>query len=385
MATPTVLLSHILALTLGFGLSVALIPLIIRLAHRFDVLDRPDGSRRLHKVAVPRLGGVAVMAATVIAAGAVTLWQGSLGPLDVPYEGVLPGLITGATIVFFTGIADDLYGVRPRLKIVAQSIAAIAVIASGFQIEQLALSTTSTAISLGPLAIPITMLWIVGMTNAFNLIDGVDGLAGTIGLIALATAVGVDLFLHDARMLAISMALLGALFGFLRFNSSPARIFLGDSGSMTLGYFVSIRLVLASTDAEGRTFFLVPLFVLAFPLLDTAISIARRWVRGDPLSRADGRHVHHHMLALGLSARFTVEILGLFFLGVAAVGLSVAFAPPQFTLALLVASGVVVFPAAFYGAKWLRDREFVEIDGALSSVVRQARTEARERVSPKGP
>jgi UDP-GlcNAc:undecaprenyl-phosphate GlcNAc-1-phosphate transferase len=370
---------HAIALGGGFAAAVALIPLIIRLSVKYHWLDMPD-ERRVHKTPVPRLGGVAIFVATALVAGILLAVAFARHTVVIGYPQLLPGVVIGATIIFLTGLFDDLKGITPRTKLVAQTVAAMAVVAYGFKIDVLALTPGSPTVALGVLALPITVLWIVGMTNAFNLIDGVDGLAGTVALIALATSIGVDLYLHDFRALFITVAMLGAVFGFLRFNNHPAKIFLGDSGSMTLGFFLSIRLVIASTGENGHLYFLVPLFALAYPLLDTFIAIARRWLRGHPFSRADGRHVHHQVLALGLSTPRTVEVLGLFFAGVAALGLSVTFAPPQFTFAFILGAAVLLFSSMFYGVRWLRYGEFSELGASIASVVRNARVVVQEKI-----
>jgi UDP-GlcNAc:undecaprenyl-phosphate GlcNAc-1-phosphate transferase len=374
------LLQHLTALLVGFGVTTLLIPRIIKFAHKNAVLDYPNDRRRMHRMPVPRLGGVAIFIGTTAGGAVMIAWGSFSGTIDLPFPTVLPGIIMGATLIFVTGLVDDLRGVQPRGKLIAQALAAGCVVAFGFSIDTVALSTSGSTLNLGLLSIPITIAWIVGMTNAFNLIDGADGLAGTFALIALVTAVGVDLYLHDARSLAITVAMLGAVFAFLRFNHSPARIFLGDAGSMTIGFFLSIRLVIASTTTDGRTIMLVPLFALAFPLVDTAIAIARRWLAGHPFSRADGRHIHHQVLALGIPTRLTVDLLGLFFLAVAALGLSISFAPPRFTLAFMVGTLILLFAAFFYGTRWLRYGEFAELAKSVRSVFRFARTVVREKI-----
>lgn len=370
---------HLVALVGGFGVSVALLPVIIQQAVKRHWLDMPD-ARRVHKAPVPRLGGISIFLATVLVAGAILGIGATTGALSVGYPRLLPGIVIGATIVFLTGLFDDLRGISPSGKLVAQTLAAVITVGFGFEINSVALFEGSSAISLGVLAVPLTVLWIVGMTNAFNLIDGADGLAGRVALIALSTAVGVELILHGDRSLIITLTMLGAVIGFLRFNNTPARIFLGDSGSMTLGFFLSIRLVLASTSEGGATYALVPLFALAFPLLDTAIAIARRWLRGHPFSRADGRHIHHQLLALGLSTRHTVDLLGLVFALVAVLGASVVFAPPRFTAAFMLAVATLMFALLVYGARWLRYTEFVELGASVASVFRNARSVVQEKL-----
>jgi UDP-GlcNAc:undecaprenyl-phosphate GlcNAc-1-phosphate transferase len=376
----SLLLQHIAAFTLGLSVTWLLIPVIIHQAHERGMLDEPDGERRLHRTAVPRLGGVGIFIGTAVTSLIVLAIGFGTGQANLPYPTLLPGVALGAALIFATGLVDDLRGLGPRGKLVLQTLAAIAVVGFGFRIDNLILTATGGSLSLGYLSIPLTIFWIVGMTNAFNLIDGVDGLAGSVALIALATSIGVDIYLHDPRSLVISLAMLGAVFGFLRYNNNPARIFLGDSGSMTLGFFLAIRLVISSTTTDGRTYALVPLFALAFPLLDTFIAIARRWLRGHPFSRADGRHIHHQLLALGLAPRLAVDLLGIVFAGVAALGISITFAPPQFTLAFFFATILLAIATFVYGARWLRYGEFAELALSVASVIRNARLVVREKI-----
>lgn len=375
----TPLILHVAAFCAAFGLTVFLIPRIIKLATERQWLDIPD-DRRVHKTPIPRLGGVAIVVATTLFGAGTTLVVSALGLLPAAASTLWPAIGIGTFVVFFTGLLDDLQGITPRGKLIAQTAAALIVVSQGFVIESLALTPEGSALPLGWFGPALTVLWIVGMTNAFNLIDGIDGLAGTIALIAIVTAIGVDLYVHEPRALFVLVALLGAVFGFLRFNNSPARIFLGDSGSMTLGFFLSIRLLMSSTAPTGQLYFLIPLCALAFPLLDTVIAIARRWLRGDPFSRADGRHIHHQLLAVGLNARRTVELLGAFFAGLAVLGVSVTMAPPQFTFALMLGLGTLGFVSVFYGARWLRYGEFAELGKSIASVVRNARSVVREKI-----
>ena len=371
---------HLGALALGFGVSVAVIPAINRLAHREGILDRPSDDRRAHTVPVPRLGGVAIFLGTVIATAVVMGLGLATGSLDLPYPTLLPGVVIGVSVVFLTGLADDIRGLSPRAKLALQTAAALAVVAFGFTIDQLTLGPTGPALALGLLALPVTILWIVGMTNAFNLIDGIDGLAGSMAVVALAACIGVDIYLHDPRSLIISLAMLGAVVGFLRHNTHPATIFLGDSGSMTLGFFLAIRTVISATSDEGVTYALVPLTALAFPLLDTGVAIARRWLRGHAFSRADGRHIHHQLLALGLPVRSAVTLLVGLFILVAVIGVSVSFAPPRLTLAFVLMGGVLLFAVAVYGTRWLEYSEFTELAGSFASVIRHARWVVQQKI-----
>jgi len=337
----------------------------------------------MHSQPIPRLGGVAIFISTALAVGLVLAGQWIIAGKRpaMPLGTLLPGVLLGATIVFLTGLLDDIRSVAPRLKLLAQTAAALAVVAYGFPAENFALAPGGSVVHLGWFAAPLAVLWIVGVTNAFNLIDGVDGLAGTFALIGLATCIAADFMFAGQSVLSITLAMAGAVFAFLRYNQSPARIFLGDSGSMTLGFFLAVRSVVSATGPDGKTiYFLIPLVALAFPIADTFIAIARRWLRGHHISRADGRHVHHQLLALGLSAPRTVELLGFVFSAFAVVGLSVVFAPPKFTLALLGGASILGFALFLYGVRFLKYSEFVQFGASIASVIRSARSVVRDKV-----
>lgn len=371
-----------MAPVVGFVLGLVFTPLVIRVANRYGLLDIPSDDRRLHSEPVPRLGGVAVFAATVCAVSALLIadWVTVGRRPDAPLGALLPGVLLGCTIVFFTGLLDDLRGVAPRFKLIAQTAAALAVVAYGFRSQSFGLAPGGAIVQIGWLGVPLAILWIVGITNAFNLIDGVDGLAGSFALIGLVTCVAADLLLHEQSVLVVTLAMVGAVLAFLRFNKAPARIFLGDSGSMTIGFFLAVRAVIAATGPDGTIYFIIPLVALAFPITDTFIAIARRWLRGHHLSRADGRHVHHQLLALGLSSTRVVELLGVTFAAFATIGLSVVFAPPKFTLALFVGASILGFAFIVYGVRFLQYSEFMEFGRSVVSVIRSARTVVKHKV-----
>jgi len=364
---------------ISFGIAIALMPWVMATAREYRILDYPDGDRRIHRQPIPRLGGIAIFIATSIAATLVFFWDSLDSSFQIPPSTIMPGVILGSVIVFATGVVDDLRNVSPKFKLVAQTTAALIVVAYGFRIDSISLSGEASH-ALGILSVPITVLWIVGMTNAFNLIDGVDGLAASFALIGFTVAIGVDLVLHGARALVITASTLGAVFAFLHFHRSPARIFLGDSGSMTLGFFLSIRLVTAATTTEHVTYAIIPIFALAYPITDTMIAIARRWLRGHPFSRADGRHIHHQVLALGLSARRTVDLLGLVFCAIAIMGVSIALAPPSVTIALGSLVLLALFVTFFYAVRWLRYTEFIEFGHSVASVLLNARNHVKNKI-----
>jgi UDP-GlcNAc:undecaprenyl-phosphate/decaprenyl-phosphate GlcNAc-1-phosphate transferase len=370
-----------LALVLGFAFAYVMIPSIIRLATRLRILDFPSDARRIHQKAVPRLGGVAVFLSVALALITLSLLGDVQGVDGIATDELLP-LGIAVSIVFITGLIDDIKGVRPRWKVLAQVSAALIIVSATNSIvpHSLVFATGFGSVSLGIFAAPLTIFWIVGVTNAFNLIDGMDGLAGTAALIGMAVCIGLDVFTSTSQSPELMLAAAGAVVAFLAFNGHPARIFLGDSGSMLLGFLLSVRLLASSTGIDGSTYFLVPLFALALPLMDTAIAIARRWLRGDRFSEADGRHIHHQILALGVSPRVTIELLGFFFAAIAVLGISIAFAPARFTLALMLGTSALLFVTFWYGLRWLRYHEFQALGDSMASAMRNARRVIQEKI-----
>jgi UDP-GlcNAc:undecaprenyl-phosphate GlcNAc-1-phosphate transferase len=370
----------ILTASAAYGLSVLSIPPLIRFAVAHEWLDVPEDNRRVHTVPVPRLGGVALVVAAAVAAAVPLLIAASAGQPLLRQGHLLPAFIVGTMVVFFTGVVDDLVGLSPGRKLLAQIVAAIIIVSAGFRLDALTLVPGGAIFSTGPFAAPLALLWIVGVTNAFNLIDGIDGLAGTIAVFAILAMMFVEFVASGMQPFYIPVAVLGATLGFLKFNGAPARIFLGDGGSMALGYFLAVRSVLASTGPRGDVYALLPIVILAFPLLDTFLAMGRRWLRGIPISSADGRHVHHQLLALGLTTQQTVRLIGGAALCFSALGISIVFAPPQLTLALMLGGGGLAILFLFYAVRWLEYGEFMELGASAAATLRHARGRVRNRI-----
>lgn len=310
-----------LALLSGL-LAYGLTPLVRRTAIRLGAVDHPD-ARKVHLRQIPRLGGVAVAAAAGLTLALAALFDRFYAPffqLDLARWG---GLWLGMIPVVAAGVWDDIRPLKAVPKFALQGLGAGIAIWSGFLIEGIGLGP-EYALDLGALAYLVTLLWIVGVTNAFNLIDGLDGLAGGMALIAAAALAGITFLNGDTQTALLLAVLCGALLGFLPYNFHPARIFLGDSGSLVLGFVLS--LVAIRSAQKGATFVavLVPLLVLGIPLFDTLVAIARRFLRAvegglregggfrDRLAevfQADRGHLHHVLLRKGFSHRGTVLIL----------------------------------------------------------------------------
>jgi UDP-GlcNAc:undecaprenyl-phosphate GlcNAc-1-phosphate transferase len=369
-------LFFILAVAIGTG--AILTPLVIRFAVAWGLYDAPHGDRRVHTEPLPRLGGVAVFASVIVSLLAMAVASVVGVRLVSASPGFFYGVLFGGGIIFATGLIDDLRGLRPMSKFAAQIAVALVVSHFGFRIN--AVDFGSGVVSLGLFSLPVTVLWIVGVTNAFNLIDGLDGLATGIAIVALAMTLTVSVVLGNAEVIFLCVALLGALVAFLRYNFSPARIFLGDSGSLFIGFMLAVLSVFGSQTSSGVVLMLVPLFALAIPLIDTTLAILRRWLRGRPLSEADGRHIHHRLLALGLSHRGAVIVLYTAAALLAVLGLSLVLAPSPAIFSIGVAGGGGMLVLLFFGMRRLRYHEFVEAGMVLTTALGQARRVIRGRI-----
>jgi UDP-GlcNAc:undecaprenyl-phosphate GlcNAc-1-phosphate transferase len=359
----------------AFVVTSITIPPLARRARMFGLLDWPGAGHHKHTLPLPRLGGVAVFAGLVAALTAATLMsdaapQAQQAIFRLHHQTV--ALVVAGGILFVIGLLDDLKDIPPLAKLLGQTAAAAVVCYYGFRIDALSV-VPGTVMHLGWLAVPVSILWIVGMSNAFNLIDGLDGLAGGVALIGLlATATSAWLF-GNTMTPWYAIMLAGALLGFLRFNYPPAKIFLGDSGSLVVGFLLAVLTVKGATRPDGSVSALIPLFALSYPLLDTGIAILRRWLRGVPLSRADDRHIHHQLCAIGLTPTRAVGLIYLESAGVALFGLCTAFAPPELTAAMTAACVGLFVVILFCIVRWLGYHEFLELSDSIVSMTRAAR------------
>ena len=285
---------------LGMGIVFLVVPLVLRSALATRLFQRGQDLHHTHQKPVPRLGGLALVAAFV----GVEIFVAAVCPeqrTSVP--GRLAVVITSLAM-FMLGFWDDLKPLGAKRKLLGQVLIAAAVCAFGIGIQRFKIPFTTTIIELGGWGVLITVLWLVGMTNLINLIDGVDGLAGGICLMLMALLAYVGHQSGSYELLVSGMA--GALLGFLWFNFPPARIYLGDGGAYFLGFQIGLFAILSSHKGTVFAALVAPLFVLALPIIDTALAILRRGLRGLPVFRPDRRHIHHHLLDMGLSRRKVV-------------------------------------------------------------------------------
>jgi UDP-N-acetylmuramyl pentapeptide phosphotransferase/UDP-N-acetylglucosamine-1-phosphate transferase len=296
LLAPSLTAIVVLVLTALIG-SLVLTPVAGLVAKRFGIVDRP-GVRKIHREPIPYLGGAAIFGAMVLAAIAVLLVVRDPVASALRVDPQLPWILVGAIAMFGTGLADDVWHIRARHKFVLQFAAASLVYATGTRIEGIRL-TDDLLLEFGIFSYAITILWIVGITNAVNFIDGVDGLAASICAVGAAAAGYLAWDQGNLAMAATMLALFGSLVGFLVYNLHPAKIFLGDAGSLFLGFLVASTALASGARTPALLGIAVPAAALSVPILDTLLSIGRRLLeRRSPFS-PDRHHIHHRLLELG--------------------------------------------------------------------------------------
>ncbi len=285
-----------LALVVAFVASILLTPLVKRLAYRLGAVDKPN-YRKVHDHVMPRLGGLAIFVAFLI--GVVIL-----RPMD---ESMIAILI-GSFVIIVTGVLDDMYEISPKAKLLGQTLAAAIVIFFGdIQIEFINLPFGGE-LNFGYLSIPLTLIWIIGITNAINLIDGLDGLAAGVSTIALLTLAAMAFIMGNVFVLAIALLLAASSSGFLFYNFHPAKIFMGDTGSLFLGFMISVLALLGFKNVAFVSL-VIPIIMLGVPISDTFFAIVRRLLNKQPPFSPDKSHLHHRLMSIGFTHRQTVLII----------------------------------------------------------------------------
>jgi UDP-GlcNAc:undecaprenyl-phosphate GlcNAc-1-phosphate transferase len=331
LGVPFILVHAAVAAAVSALVTMLLVPLVARIAISARVFDLPGG-RRDHGQATPRLGGLAIAGGLVLGAGAatVTAWR-IVGPRLSRNE--LAALVIATAIVFLTGLVDDLVGLSVGTKFLAESVAALVVVGAGWRFSVLGVPG-GHAVALGSLGPIVTILWLVGVTNAINLVDGLDGLAS--GVVAIiAASMSVYAFLQENPGSLILMAAVGgACLGFLQQNWAPARIFMGDAGALTLGFLLAAMCVHSSIKASATVAILVPILALGLPVMDTLLVMAVRFQgrshsgvtsRFFAMFSPDQSHVHHQLQRWARSRKQVVTILYLVTLAFCALALVVAY------------------------------------------------------------
>lgn len=275
--------------------SLILTPIVIKVSHKLGVVDQPN-FRKVHKNPTSVLGGTVILLSFLLG-----IWLGH------PIETEVKPLVIGAVLIYLVGLIDDIYDLTPIIKLLGQVIAALVVVYYGVTIDFISLPIGPT-IHFGILGIPITVVWIVAITNAINLIDGLDGLASGVATIALMTIGFIAILQANIFIMMICSVLIGALLGFLFFNFHPAKIFLGDSGALLIGFIVGFLSLLGFKNITFVSLFF-PIVILAVPFIDTLFAMIRRVKKGQHIMQADKSHLHHKLLELGYSHRQTVILI----------------------------------------------------------------------------
>lgn len=292
------LLYIILAVIVAFLISFAATPVVIGIAKKIKAIDVPKDERRVHKKPIPLIGGLAIFYGFLISVLCFCV-----------IDEAVAGIILGAIVIVITGVIDDKYNLPAKAKLLMQIVSAIIVVAFGVEMKYIENPFTGSYITLGWLSLPITVIWIVGVTNAINLTDGLDGLAAGISTIASLSLLVLIMFTDNLNLAIMTAALAGAGFGFLPYNFNPAKIFMGDTGSMFLGYMLSCISVQGLMKTYTVISFAIPILVLGLPIFDTIFAIVRRIVTGRSIMSPDRGHLHHRLLDMGFSQRQTVAIL----------------------------------------------------------------------------
>lgn len=335
---------YIMAFLVAIGMALLLTPGVIVLARKTGALDAPD-SRKVHKRPIPRIGGVGIYLSFMIAICSVVSIVHL--PSDVSYEMV--GLLLSGTLIVIVGVIDDYKNLPAKVKLLGQIMAAcVLVLVFDVRIDFIT-DPFGDYLYLEYLAVPATVFWIVGLTNTVNLIDGLDGLAAGVSTIACITICLVALEQNIILIAVLTAALAGSACGFLYYNFNPARIFMGDSGSMFLGFMLAGISVIGAVKCAATIALIVPILALGLPILDTTFAIIRRYRGGAPIFKPDRGHLHHRLLDMGFTQRQAVLLM---YVVSALLGLSaVVLTEVNTTVAVVILA--VVLASVLFGAKKL--------------------------------
>jgi UDP-GlcNAc:undecaprenyl-phosphate GlcNAc-1-phosphate transferase len=337
------MITYLVAFLSAVMVSTILTVAVRNCAVRYGWVDQAKTSRKIHGTPVPRLGGIAIVCGFFAPLFGLLLVDSSVGRVFVGNTDLVSGLFCCGISTAFLGLYDDVRGSGAKLKFAIQFAAAGALYSLGFRIDHIA-NPFGDPLPLGMLSIPFTVFWIVGIINAMNLIDGLDGLAGGVALFAVAANFFLA-FAHGDVLLCLVMASLGgAVLGFLIFNFNPASIFMGDTGSMFLGFVLATVSIKTSTKSGTAVAMLVPILALGLPIMDTLLAVLRRSLLGRAIFSSDKEHIHHRLMSvLVVSHRSAVLILYGVCCLFAMTALGMAYANSAQGAMLLLGISVVVF------------------------------------------
>ncbi|MDD6254993.1 MAG: MraY family glycosyltransferase [Eubacteriales bacterium] len=293
-------MKYLMIILLSFAISCVVTPFAIKIAPRIGAMDVPRDKRRMHTKPMPRFGGISMFLGTEISLA-----------LFLHSDPKVIAIIIGGACIYAVGAADDIRGLPAKVKLALQILSAIVIYVGGIQIDFVRNPFNQHTYLFFPswLSFIITIIWIVGITNTINLIDGLDGLAAGVAAIA-SGCIAYSAILSGQFEVGLAMfAVSGGAIGFLPYNFHPAKIFMGDSGSLYLGFMIAAVSILGSTKGATLIATIVPFLVLGLPIFDTAFAIIRRWVNGYPIMEADKGHLHHRIMNTGIGQRRTVLIM----------------------------------------------------------------------------
>lgn len=338
----------LLMLLVAGGVSLLLTPVVKAFSFKVGAVDVPKDSRRMHDHPIPRLGGLAIFFGFLVAV-----------LLFVPIDRAKQGMLLGAVIIVVLGIFDDIYALSAKLKFVVQIGAALVATLLGNRIERLTnpnIFSDNPLWELGWLSIPVTVLWIVTITNAVNLIDGLDGLACGVSTISSLTMLVIALLVSEQDVAMVMAALAGACIGFLPYNFNPAKIFMGDTGSTFLGFIMATMSVQGMFKMYNIISFVVPFLMLGLPIFDVCFAVVRRISKGQSPMAPDRSHVHHKLIDMGMSQK---QAVGTLYVISAILGLSAVVLTTSGALkAILILIAMTL--AAAIGWKLYKGTHFVE-------------------------
>ena len=289
---------------LAFCLCLVSTPIFRNIFLKLGIVDRPDGHRKLHTKDIPRVGGIAIALSYALALGLLLAFAPHGARIFIRHKVLLLSLLAPAGLVFATGLIDDLVGLRPRAKLLGQGVAAVLAVALGARITLVNGHPASPWIT-----IPLSIFWLLACSNALNLIDGLDGLASGVALFATLTTLLAAILQGNTGLAMATIPLAGCLLAFLRYNFNPASVFLGDCGSLTIGFLLGCFGLIWSQKSATFLGMAAPMMALALPLIDVSLSISRRYLSKRPIFQADRGHIHHRLLALGFTPRHVALIL----------------------------------------------------------------------------
>ncbi|MCK4376445.1 MAG: undecaprenyl/decaprenyl-phosphate alpha-N-acetylglucosaminyl 1-phosphate transferase [Candidatus Brocadiae bacterium] len=368
----TCLVAFGLALLVGLAATLA----VRKVALRLGVVDRPDEFRKVHQREVPLLGGIAIYVGFATPVALCFFHRNVVTQHLYQRPAELAALMAGAAMVLAMGVIDDAWGLPARWKLTVQAAAASVAFAGGFSIG-LVSNPFGEPVALGLLSLPVTLFWFLGCMNAVNLLDGLDGLAAGVCLFASVTLFLVSLLFGHVLIMLLMACLSGAILGFLLFNFHPASVFLGDSGSMVLGFLVGALSLWGARKAEATVALLIPCIALGLPIFDTVLAIVRRWLRRLPIAAPDRGHVHHVLLSMGLSHRQAVLVLYVVCVVLGGAALLVTAGRNELTLLVLGSLAIL----AFVCVRVFGGMQFLDLWGRLAGEWTRRHRAAEAKIS----